>query len=203
MTRVAEPVLDGIRELVNIGIGRSAGSLNSMIGHRVTLQVPDIRIVGIEDLNEELRFPDRSFSVVNQGYSGAFVGTSILVFPEKSADSIFFLLTGEHDRTQENEELRRITLLEVGNIIVNSVMGSITNILGQKLEFHLPEYKEDTLDHLLTSAHIAESQIVILAHAWLIVEEVGIKCDVILLLADQSIDILASAINEKYLQAGG
>lgn len=202
MTRVAEPVLDGIRELVNIGIGRSAGSLNTLIGHRVTLQVPDIRLVGIDDLKEDLQFPDRSFSVVNQGYSGAFVGTSILVFPEESADTIFFLLTGENKRTKENEELRRITLLEVGNIIVNSVMGSITNILGQKLEFHLPEYKEDTLEHLLNHAEIATSQTVILAHAWLIVQEVGIKGEVILLLADQSIEILASAINEKYLQAG-
>lgn len=202
MTRVAEPVLDGIRELVNIGIGRSAGSLNTLIGHRVTLQVPTIRIVGIDELRADLQFPDLSFSVINQGYSGAFVGTSILVFPEKSADSIFFLLTGEKERTGDNEELRRITLLEIGNIIVNSVMGSITNILGQKLEFHLPEYNEDTLEHLLTHEYIAGSETVILAHAWLIVEEAGIQGEVILLLADQSIEILASAIHEKYQQAG-
>lgn len=200
MREVSEPVLDGIKELVNIGIGRAAGGLNTLTGHHVTLQIPDIHLTSIDELSSQLVFPDSSFSVVNQGYSGAFIGTSVLVIPEKSADSLFFLLTGEQERTSCNNELRKITLLEVGNIIVNSVMGSITNILGQKLEFHLPEYREDSLDHLLTHAQIADSNTVVMTHARFTVEDLDIQGEILLLLADRSIEILASCINEKYKQ---
>jgi len=197
MTPVAEPVLDGIKELVNIGIGRSAGSLNSLTGHRVTLNVPDIRISRVDELKEQMQHPDPSFSLVNQDYSGAFVGTTVLMFPQKSAESLFLLLTGEGSHTPENDELWRMTLLEVGNIIVNAVMGSITNILGKKLEFQLPEYREDSLDHLLDHSFFAESKHIIVAHADFSVQDEDIQGEILLLLADQSIDVLAACINEK------
>ncbi|PKL59878.1 MAG: chemotaxis protein CheC [Methanomicrobiales archaeon HGW-Methanomicrobiales-4] len=197
MTSVPEPVLDGIKELVNIGIGRSAGSLNSLTGHHITLHVPDVKILRIEELNEQIPHPGRSFSVVNQDYSGAFVGTTVLMFPEKSAEGLFQLLTGEERRTQENDELWQMTLLEVGNIIGNAVMGSITNILGNKLEFHLPEYREDSLDHIFSSSRFTESKYVIIAHAEFSVKEQNIQGEILLILADQSIDVLATSINEK------
>lgn len=197
MTTVPEPVLDGIRELVNIGIGRSAGSLNALTGHHVTLHVPDVILLPKEELREQMPHPAASFSVVNQDYSGAFAGTTVLMFPKKSAESLFQLLTGEEERTPENDELWQMTLLEVGNIIVNAVMGSITNTLGKKLEFHLPEYREDSLDHLIDSSRFRNSTSVIVVHALFSVEDQHIQGEILLILADQSIDVLAASINEK------
>ncbi|MFH0968802.1 MAG: chemotaxis protein CheC [Methanobacteriota archaeon] len=197
MTTLPEPVLDGIRELVNIGIGRSAGSLNTLTGHHVTLHVPDISFLRIEDLNTQITTPYPLFSVVNQDYSGAFVGTTVLMFPEKSAESLFLLLTGEEERNQENDELWQMTLLEVGNIIVNAVMGSITNILGKNLTFHLPEYREDSLEHLVESSRFAESKYVIVARSTFSVVDKNIQGEILLILADQSIDVLTASINEK------
>jgi chemotaxis protein CheC len=202
MTPVQELVLDGIKELVNIGIGRSARSLNSLTGHHVTLHVPDIRISQIDELKEEMHHPYPSFSIVNLDYSGAFVGTTVLMFPQKSAEGLFLLLTGEKKRTPENDELWRMTLLEVGNIILNAVMGSISNILGKKVEFHLPEYQEDSLDHLLDHTFFANSRCVIVAHAQFSVQDQDIQGEILLLLADQSIDVLAACINEKMQVAG-
>jgi chemotaxis protein CheC len=197
MKTVSMPVLDGIRELVNIGIGKSAGSLNALTGHHVTLHVPDIHISTIHDLKEQIPHPDPSFSVVSLNYNGAFEGTAVLMFPLKSAENLFFLLNGETERTQENDELWRMTLLEIGNIIINAVMGSITNILGKKLEFQIPQYREDSLDHLLDNGQFADSQSAIVVHARFSVEDEGILGEIVLLLADQSIDILAELINQK------
>lgn len=197
MKEVPTPVLDGIRELVNIGIGRSAGSLNSLTGHHVTLHVPDIHVSRIDELRELIPHPDVPYSVVSQDYRGAFEGTTVLMFSQKSAHSLFLLLTGEAERTPENNDLWQMTLIEVGNIIVNAVMGSITNILDKKLEFHIPEYREDSLDHLLDHPRLAESKSVILVRAQFSVEAQEIHGEIVLLLADQSIDILTELINEK------
>lgn len=197
MTPVSEPVLDGIRELVNIGIGRAAGSLNTLTGHHVVLNVPDITISRIEELKKKKIYPDSSYTAINQDYSGAFLGTTILIFPQKSADSLFFLLTGEKVRNQENDELWRMTLLEVGNIIVNAIMGSIMNILEEKLEYHLPQYRENSLNGLLDNDRFADSKYIIVARALFSVEGQDIQGEILLFLADQSIDILAASINEK------
>jgi len=197
MTSVTEPVLDGIKELVNIGIGRSAGSLNALTGHHVTLNVPDVSISRIEDLKDDISYPYPSFSVINQDYCGSFVGTTLLIFPQKSAESLFKLLTGEEGRNEENDDLWQMTLLEVGNIIINAVMGSISNTLGNKLNFRLPEYREDSLDHLIDSSSFINSKYVIVTHALFSVEDQNIQGEIFLILADQSIDVLASSINEK------
>jgi len=197
MTSLSEPVLDGIRELVNIGIGRAAGSLNTLTGHHIVFNVPDITISRIEELKKQKIYPDSSYTAINQDYSGAFLGTTILIFPQKSADSLFFLLTGEKVRNQENDELWRMTLLEVGNIIVNAIMGSIMNILEETLEYHLPQYRENSLDGLLENERFADSKNIIVARALFSVEGQDIQGEILLFLADQSIDLLAASINEK------
>jgi len=197
MIGVSEPVLDGIRELVNIGIGKAAGSLNTLTGHHVILNVPDIRISQTDVLKDKILTPDSPYTAINQDYSGAFMGTTILIFPDKSADSLFLLLTGEQGRNKENEELWEMTLLEVGNIIINAVMGSITNILEEKLEFHLPEYRENSVKNLLDNAFFVESKSVIMARAQFSVDVQDISGEILLFLADQSIDLLAACINEK------
>lgn len=197
MTDLSQPVLDGIRELVNIGIGRSAGSLNSLTGHHVTLHVPDIQISQIDELKEKIPHPDSAFSLVSQEYSGSFEGTVVLMFPQNSAESLFLLLTGESERNPENDELWSMTILEVGNIIVNAVIGSIANSIGKKIEFHIPEYREDSLNHILDHDQFVHSHSVIVVHARFSVEEQDIVGDIVLLLADRSIDILAESIHEK------
>ena len=197
MTQVPAPVLDGILELVNIGIGRSAGSLHTLIGRHVTLHVPDVSIMRAQELKEQFSQSFPAFFMVSQEYSGAFAGTMVLMFPKESAQSLFQLLTGESELTPCNAELWKITLLEVGNILVNGVMGSITNVLEKKITFHLPVYQEGTLKPLRDFSWIADSEYVVVAHAMFSVEEENIQGEIYVLLADQAIEVLATSINEK------
>jgi chemotaxis protein CheC len=197
MSPMSEPILDGIKELVNIGIGRAAGSLNTLTGHHVVLSIPEITFLRIKELETQLLYQDSSYSAINQDYSGAFLGTTILIFPQKSADCLFLHLTGEERKNQENDELWRTTLLEVGNIIVNAIMGSIANILEEKLEYQLPQYRENSLEDLLNNTRFADSKCIIVAHAKFSVDEQDIQGKILLLLADQSIDVLTASINEK------
>jgi chemotaxis protein CheC len=196
MVDLSLPVLDGIRELVNIGIGRSAGSLNSLTGHHVTLHVPEIQISRSNQLKDLITHPEPAFSLINQDYYGSFEGTVLLMFPRRSAESLFFLLTGESERNQENEELWNVTLLEVGNIIINAVMGTITNCIGKKIEFRIPEYRESSLEHIINQELFSGSRMVVLVRALFSVEEEGIDGEILLLLADRSIEVLAESIQE-------
>ena len=197
MNHITQPVLDGMMELVNIGVGRSAGSLNTLTGHHVSLRVPEIKLSNISDIKHELPRPDQPFVVIHQDYSGAFEGTAMLMFPQESAEGLFLLMTGEEKKPQEKEELWQMTLTEIANIIVNAVMGSITNILGKKIEFHIPEYHEDSLDHILTDPRFAGEETVAVVHTVFEVREKDISGKIVILLTARSIETIAEFITEK------
>ena len=197
MNHITQPVLDGMVELVNIGVGRSAGSLNTLTGHHVSLRVPEIKIIRVTELKKELPCPDLPFTVISQDYSGAFDGTAMLMFPQESAEGIFRLMTGEEKKTQTNDELWQMTLTEIANIIVNAVMGSITNILGKKIKFHIPEYHEDSLEHILTDSRFLGEETVAVVHTIFEVREIEISGKIVILLTTRSIETIAEFITEK------
>lgn len=194
MKEMPGPVLDGMTELINIGIGRSAGSLNSLTGYHVTLQVPKIHISAIEELHTILPQPREPFYAISQGYTGVVDGTAVLIFPQESAEGIFLLMTGEARRPSENDELWEMTLTEVANIIVNAIMGSVSNIIGGKIEFLLPEYHEDSLDHILGQIRFSESESVVLIQARFEVMEKSISGDIVILLPDPSAETISRYI---------
>lgn len=194
MKEIPYHVLDSLLEMVNIGVGRSAGSLNTLTGQHVTLHVPSIRMSGIEELKEEIPHPDEPFVVLNQDYSGAFDGTAVLMFPLASAESLFLLMTGETAKTAENYELWEMSLTETANILINAIMGSITNIIGKKIEFHLPQYHEDTLDHILGHIRFARSDPVAAIHAVFEVKERNISGEIVVLLTAQSVEAIADLL---------
>ena len=196
MNHITQPVLDGMMELVNIGVGRSAGSLNTLTGHHVSLRVPEIKLCNMSDLKHELPRPDQPFTVINQDYSGAFDGTAMLMFPQESAEGLFLLMTGEEKKPQENEELWQMTLTEIANIIVNAVMGSITNILGKKIEFQIHEYHEDSLDHILTDSRFLGEEVAVV-HTVFEVREKDISGKIVILLTTRSIETIAEFITEQ------
>ncbi len=197
MKEVSEPVLDGIRELVTMGIGRSAGSLNTLTGFHVTISVPHVSLLKKDEIQDFIPHTDIPYCLVNLRYSGSFEGTAALMFSQASAASLFLLLTGETDRSEETEDLWELTIIEVGNIIINAVMGSISNNLGTTLHFCTPEYHEDSLDHLLPDSVYGESESIIVADAQFCVKAKDIFGEVVLFLADDSIDVLAASIREK------
>ena len=47
--------LDALQELLNIGVGRAAGSLNQMLGKPIRLYIPLIQWEMIEDLSQEVQ----------------------------------------------------------------------------------------------------------------------------------------------------
>jgi len=194
---ISHPVLDGLVEMVNIGIGRSAGSLNTLTGHHVTLHIPSIRISSISELKNETPHFEEPYTAVNQNYHGAFEGTAILVFPRQSAESLFHLMTGESAKTPGNEELWRMTLIEVANIIVNKVMGSLTNIIGKKVEFEIPEYHEDSFNHILSHIRQSENKSVAVVRAVFEVSEKDISGEIVILLTEQSVQVIAQYIADN------
>ena len=187
---------DALRELMNIGVGRAAGVLNEMVGFRVLLQVPFVKALSPPDLKKDAGEMGRyRVSAVRLGFEGLFSGTAALVFPPDSACKLVSVLTGEEPGTPDLDSVRAGTLMEVGNIVINGVMGSISNLLKEHISYSLPAYIEDTVESLLTAGAGSEKSTVLLVRTRFMIQQLQIEGDVILLFEVGCFEKLLSAID--------
>ena len=192
--------IDALQELVNIGVGQAAGVLNDMIGSPIRLHIPYVKLLSLPELQPELerRFNGDMLAVVRLKFRGAFTGSSELIFPKESASNLVALLTGEVPGTPDLDSVRIGTLLEVGNIVLNGVMGSLSNSLIKHLDYSLPTYCEGNYETLLSLKQLDASANVLLAHTRFIIEQLQVSGDIILIFKVGSLELLVEAIHQTF-----
>ncbi|MDZ7962149.1 MAG: chemotaxis protein CheC [Aulosira sp. DedQUE10] len=195
---VSAEELDALQELINIGVGRAASLLNDMVNSHIRLEIPFVKVLTAADAYEELasRFHDDSLAAVRLGFTGPFYGTAGLIFPTDSASTLVAVLTGEDPDSTDLDAVKIGTLSEIGNIVINGVMGSISNVLKQHLDYTLPVYLEDSIENLLASANVSESKI-LLAQAQFTIEQLKLIGDIILIFELNTFDALIHVINQE------
>lgn len=194
--------LDALSELMNIGVGRAAGMLNEMIGSSIELVVPSVKVLRINELAAELgHSPEGTFSFIRLPFQGLLHGTAALVFPPDSAAQLVAVLTGEAPGTPDLDSVRAGTLSEVGNIVINGVMGSVGNILSIPLTYDLPSYFEGLPEHLLQQELVATDPAMLLAHARFTVRDLEIQGTILLVFEVRSFDALLAAVDQLHESA--
>ena len=185
---------DAITELVNIGVGRASASLNELLDFAVTLSVPSVRLVRAIDVLKYLDAdPDMPLAGVQMGFTGELAGTAELVFPPDSARHLVSILVGETMEVDQRDSVWIGTLTEVGNILLNGVMGAISNALGAPLLYDVPSYVEATvLDFVEMSSSKDESTLV--ARTRFTVEELSIEGDVMLVFEGPSFETVIRSL---------
>lgn len=188
--------IDALKELINIGVGSAAGMLNEMIQFPIQLQIPDIELLSAKDLRSELkkRFGIEALSAVQLGFSGSFSGSAQLLFPTDSAVKLVSVLTGEEKGSPDLDSLKISTLSEVGNMVINGIMGSIGNILDQPLDYAVPYYAEEKIEALLLKEESVDCGSVLLAPTHFSIEELQIQGDIMLFFDVGSFQMLLKAI---------
>jgi chemotaxis protein CheC len=187
--------IDALKELINIGVGRAASLLNEMVDSRILLEVPFLKVLTALDLQRELaaRLSDEQLAIVRLGFGGAFSGTAELLFPTESASTLVSVLTGEDIGSPDLDDLKIGTLSEIGNILINGVMGSIGNVLQKHINYAIPVYLEDTIDNLIPDG--TSDATILLAQASFTIEQLQIIGDIILIFEVQTFDTLLNAID--------
>jgi chemotaxis protein CheC len=135
---------DVLTEIFNIGIGRAANSLSTMAMDEVGLTVPSIKFTTRRKAAAILvTSAGEIVCSVMQRLEGTFNADAILIFPQANSLEIVRLMVGDNS-ADDLSELRLEALCEIGNIILNACIGTLTNILGGEFNISLPSTKVDT-----------------------------------------------------------
>ncbi|MGC4049521.1 MAG: chemotaxis protein CheC [Paludibaculum sp.] len=192
---------DVLKEVINIGVGYAASSLNDLVGTHVSLTVPDAALLTLEEAKVRIQMHGMaSFSAVQMNFSGLLKGNVALLFPSDSAAKLVSLLTGEETGAGDLDGLRAATLEEAGNILLNGMVGSISNLIDGHLAFSIPHYTaEGELPNRLLALTGEDGSHVILARARFDVAQHQIEGEILLFLEIGSIEILMAAL-DRYVQ---
>lgn len=195
--KLSEEQIDYLKEIINIGIGRSASVLNKVVKNRVTLKVPVLQIIRVSELKNEIGYStDNLLSIISMDFKGELTGKVELVFTTPSAVKIVDLLTDNASPKLEMDQLRSGTLNEVGNIVLNSLIGTLGNLLKTRFRFSIPKFNECTVMDI-SNSYESESDYVIFAETHFFVKDINIDGSFILFFELRSHDHFIELLNKS------
>lgn len=131
---------DALTELVNIGVSRAAANLRKMVGEQVLLSVPSVEVVTREGAAVLIRERETGELVaVRQDFAGVFSGRALLIFPKSNSMALVHAVTGGALSAEDATEMETEALAETGNVVLNSCLATMANMLQQPLTMSLPE----------------------------------------------------------------
>ena len=131
---------DALTELVNIGVSRAAASLRTMVGEQVLLSVPSVEVVTRATATVLIREREAGPLVaVRQDFSGAFSGQALLIFPEANSLELVRAVTGDMISAEEIASMEHEALAETANVVLNSCLATMANMLEKPLQMSLPQ----------------------------------------------------------------
>ncbi len=189
---------DALTEVVNIGIGRAASILSSMSRAPVGLQVPELQILPLEEVVRSIadRWNEKLVSV-RMDFDGSFTGRTDLIFPSDSAAALVKALVGDVGPDLDLDTLRVATLTEVGNVVINGVLGSIGNVLNENLQYSVPDTREESAERLFSNRDGVggEQPYAILARTGFTVDDLRLSGEIVIIFDVGSIHSLVGALD--------
>lgn len=132
--------LDALTELVNLGVSNAATSLGEMVREEVALSVPKVSVLTRDQAIANL--VDRGAKqlvAVHQDFEGDISGRAFLIFPEAKSMELVRALVGPEPSLEDITELEQEALAETGNVILNSCLSTMANVLQRSVRISLPE----------------------------------------------------------------
>jgi chemotaxis protein CheC len=134
------PDLTLLADIVAKGLGKAAAVLGEMLESPVSIMDREYCVLHVSELPLALGIEKGEYvRVIEMGFSGGFEGTAHLVFMPTDAERLADRVTvGLGLVSDDIESIRRGTLSEIGNIVINAILGTMANDLGMELTYMVP-----------------------------------------------------------------
>jgi len=197
MTKIlslSELELDLLTEMFNLGVGKAAASLSSMVKQEIKLSVPQIEFLFIKELAEKLG-SDTTICSVSQTLSGPFSAQSMLLFPEENSLEIVRQMLGTDLPEETIHELQQEAFSEIGNIVLNACIASFAEVFDGEFKIDLPVFEISKPLYLLNIPN-NESEAALFIRIDLTLSSSEITGNMAFLMGSQSLEKLKEALKQ-------
>lgn len=162
---------DALKELGNVGAGNASIALGHMLGKRVEVSSPKVRILDFTEVGGVIGGEEQIMTGIYLLVDGDVKGSMMLLLNKDSAKTLASELIGGYglETSEELSEMECSALKEIGNIITSSYLNSISSLTGLKILPSVPSLCVDMAGAILSVPAI----------------EFGMMCDKLLLIENR------------------
>ncbi len=155
--------VDAVAEVLNVGMGSAAASLSEMINEEVRLSVPSVEFVSRLEATQIIgKKTKTNVSGVHQGFSGAFSGDALLLFPEEQSLELVRAVLQEDLALDELSEMEQEAMTEIGNVILNACLCSMADMFNKEMQGEIPEFVQGTLHQVFSCDKLEHTEAIVL-----------------------------------------
>lgn len=130
---------DTLKELGSIGTGSAATALSTMLGRRIKMELPEVKLVEFNRAIYDLGGPEQIVAAVLAEFSGEMSGIMLFLQNREFINMILESLMGEKiNEMTELTELDLSAVTEVGNIIISSYVNALANLVEMNVNLSVP-----------------------------------------------------------------
>ena len=195
---------DALIEIFNIGVGQAANSMSQIVGEAIDLSVPTVEILygdNQADAISRLTLSPR-ICAVSQDFIGAISARAFLIFPEGKTREVVRRMLGDSVSTDELSEMEQEALSEIGNIILNSCMSSLSDALQTSFYCSPPAYHLGQVGEVLPINDTHGGDLLMLCHIDFSMPKAKIDGYLVFLLTLPSFNALIKQIDQFLLSIG-
>ncbi|MBR3040927.1 MAG: chemotaxis protein CheC [Lachnospiraceae bacterium] len=169
-----EEYFDVLKEIGNIGAGNATSALARMLGQKVVVHVPKVRLLDFKDVGGAIGGEEQIMAGIYLQVEGDVTGSMMFLLKKESASHLVSVLLDNPGRDEEEElsEMEISALKEIGNIIVSSYLNAIATLTNLKIYPSVPSLCVDMAGAILSVPAI----------------EFGMMCDKLLLIETHFLD---------------
>lgn len=194
---------DILKEMFNISVGKAAGLLSEIVNKKILLDVPDVELLDIEDKDVTDYLPKKisgALMVSSISFEEKLKGKANLIFPADKMRTFINLCSNENDNDKYYDtnftSVDFDVVKEVGNIILNSIMGEVGNNLDLNFNYSLPEVKVYSKIDFSKDVENNEFKHILLLHINFVIDSIEIEGAIVVDLTMNSLNKLMDKLNK-------
>ncbi|MEK3886953.1 chemotaxis protein CheC [Bacillus sp. FSL K6-3431] len=153
--------IDVLKEIGNIGAGNASTALSTLVGKKIDMNVPTVRIITFDEMLELAGGHDAIVVAVFLRVEGEAAGSMFFLLPLDQASKYVQKMTGESSISFANppySELGLSAMQELGNILTGSYLSSLADFTGLDLLPSVPSISIDMAGAIISYGLIELSQ---------------------------------------------
>lgn len=149
---------DALREIANIGAGNAATAVSQLIGTPITVNVPKVSIIRVQDLPDPLGGMETIVAGIYFKLLGDAPGKMLLCLKKDSILPVIELMLGgaPEEAPVALTDIQQSALKELGNILCSAYLNALARFMDMQLLPSVPALAVDMVSSILSTV-LAES----------------------------------------------
>lgn len=150
LSEMSDQYFDVLKEIGNIGAGNATTALAQLMGTKVDMTVPQVRLMEFQELGTTMGGEEQIVVGIYLVVEGDINGSIIFMMEKQSVNAVIKKLMGAECDVDALSEMEESAIKELGNIITGAYLNSISTLTGLTIYPSVPALAVDMAGAILS-----------------------------------------------------